>query len=996
MMAVKDFLEKLAAGGALGCTIAHREDIPARPPRWGSFPEGLGADLRGGLESSGIGQLYSHQSEAIARILNDEDVVVVTPTASGKTLCYNIPVLDRAARSSESRALYLFPMKALEQDQLGAFRELSTACGMEARVSAEIYDGDTSSYRRAKIRKDPPQVVITNPDMLHAGILAYHDKWRGFFAGLKYIVLDEVHTYRGVFGSHVANVLRRLLRVAAHYGSEPRIISCSATIANPGALVSRLAGREVRVVDGNGAPEAARHFVFVNPRDLSASTVAARLLRKSVKEGLATIVFTKARRTTELIYTWATEGDARLRRSISAYRAGYLPEERREIEDELFSGRLKGVVSTSALEMGIDIGVLDVCILVGYPGTITRTWQRGGRVGRQERESLIVIVAGEDALDQFFMKHPRVFFDTGFEPAVVDPGNHTILKGHLLCAAAELPLDRDDPWFQGDGVRLAVEELEREGGLLRSVEEGTLLSSRRYPHRDVNLRGIGESYTIFEEEGEKERRTGEEAGGKPGKPRVVGSIDGNRVYSEGHPGAVYLHRARQYMVSDLDLERRNLRARPVRVGYYTQSRREKETSIINVRRSRPVGNFVSRLGDLKVTERVTGYEKKRIASGERLSVHGLDLPPSSFETVGFWVEIEDFIPRVLAGRNLSFMGGIHAVEHAAIALFPLFALCEPDDVGGISIPLHPEIGKGAIFFYDGYPGGVGLCEQCYARIGDLLEKTHSLISGCDCEKGCPSCIYSSKCGSGNVPLDKEAAVAILALLLDLPESREWLASAAGSAEEPVFLESPREEDLPVEEAAEPRVLVLDIETMRGAQEVGGWANVHLMGVAVSVLWDSRTGEYTSYFEEQTVDLIGEMVKADLVVGFNTVHFDYRVLSAYDDGALAKVATFDILRDIHRRMGFRVSLAHLAENTLGAAKSADGLQSLAWVREGRLDLVDKYCRKDVEITKDLFLYGLERGFLRFRDREERLLELKVDWKLEELVEAAKKLVEAAKK
>ena len=335
------------------------------------------------------------------------------------------------------------------------------------------------------------------------------------------------------------------------------------------------------------------------------------------------------------------------------------------------------------------------------------------------------------------------------------------------------------------------------------------------------------------------------------------------------------------------------------------------------------------------------------------------------------------------------MGGIHAVEHAAIALFPLFALCEPDDVGGISIPLHPEIGKGAIFFYDGYPGGVGLCEQCYARIGDLLEKTHSLISGCDCEKGCPSCIYSSKCGSGNVPLDKEAAVAILALLLDLPESREWLASAAGSAEEPVFLESPREEDLPVEEAAEPRVLVLDIETMRGAQEVGGWANVHLMGVAVSVLWDSRTGEYTSYFEEQTVDLIGEMVKADLVVGFNTVHFDYRVLSAYDDGSLAEVATFDILRDIHRRMGFRVSLAHLAENTLGAAKSADGLQSLAWVREGRLDLVDKYCRKDVEITKDLFLYGLERGFLRFRDREERLLELKVDWKLEELVEAAKK-------
>jgi DEAD/DEAH box helicase domain-containing protein len=989
MVTVRGFLDKLRAAGALGRTIAHHEDIPARPPQWGAFPEGLGGDLKKGLDSFGVGQLYSHQSEAISRILGGQDVVVVTPTASGKTLCYNIPVLDRAARRSDSRALYLFPMKALEQDQLGAFRELIAACGLEARVSAEIYDGDTSAYRRAKIRKAPPPVLITNPDMLHAGILAYHDKWKDFFAELEYVVLDEVHTYRGVFGSHVANVLRRLMRIAAHYGSRPRIIACSATIANPGELVSRLVGREVRVVDGNGAPEAARHFVFINPRELSTATVAARLLRQTVKEGLATIVFTKARRTTELIYTWATEGDARLRRSISAYRAGYLPEERREIEEELFSGRLKGVVSTSALEMGIDIGVLDVCILVGYPGTITRTWQRGGRAGRQDRESLVVIVAGEDALDQFFMKHPRVFFDTGFEPAVVDPGNRTILKGHLLCAAAELPLEKADSFFQGGDVSAALGELEREGGLLRLVEEGSWRSSRRYPQRDVNLRGVGESYTIFEEEDES-KTPGEGRGGVPGKPRVVGSIDGNRVYSEGHPGAVYLHRGKQYMVSALDLERRNLLARPVRVGYYTQSRREKETSILNVRRSRPVGNFVTRLGELKVTERVTGYEKKRIASGERLSVHELDLPPSSFETVGFWVEIDEFIPRVLAGRELSFMGGIHAVEHAAIALFPLFALCEPDDVGGISIPLHPEIGKGAIFFYDGYPGGVGLCEQCYARIGDLLEKTHSLIAECDCEKGCPSCIFSSKCGSGNVPLDKAAAVTILALLLDRPESREWVASASGSAAEPEVFESSEEEDSPAEEVGEPRVLVLDIETMRGAQEVGGWANVHLMGVAVAVLWDSRSGEYTSYFEEQTGDLLREMRAADLVVGFNTLHFDYRVLSAYDDGSLAEVATFDILKDIRRRIGFRLSLAHLAENTLGAAKSADGLQSLAWVREGRLDLVEKYCRKDVEITKDLFLHGLEKGRLRFRDREGCLLEMKVDWDLEELVKEAKEV------
>jgi len=433
----------------------------------------------------------------------------------------------------------------------------------------------------------------------------------------------------------------------------------------------------------------------------------------------------------------------------------------------------------------------------------------------------------------------------------------------------------------------------------------------------------------------------------------------------------------------------------VRVGYYTQARREKATDILSVRRSRLVRNFVARLGELKVTETVTGYEKKRIASGERLSARDLDLPPSIFETVGFWVEIDEFVPKAVARRGLNYMGGIHALEHAAIALFPLFALCESDDIGGISIPLHPQVKKGAVFFYDGYPGGVGLCEKSYARVDELLEETLSLIAGCECESGCPSCIYSSKCGSGNVPLDKEAAVMVLELLLDRRSAREWMEDrtvAAGKSDAPEPLLEP--DRVPAGGEGR-RVFVLDLEIIRGADEVGGWGNAHLMGMALAVVWDSTTREFVTFFEDQAADLIGEMTRADLVVGFNLFGFDYRVLAAYDDGSLSSVATFDILQDVRKRLGFRLSLAHLAAKTLGASKSADGLQSLEWVRQGRMDLVEDYCRQDVQVTTDLFYHGMEQKRLRFEDREGHLLELTVDWELEKLVEEAHETVRRAR-
>ena len=984
MSLVNDYIKKVAKSRDIGPEIVHHEDIPERPPAYADLPEGLIPDLTDALRNMGIKRLYSHQAESVKKSLAGEDVVVVTPTASGKTLCYNLPIMNMAADEEDARSLYLFPIKALEQDQLGAFRELAGNAGLGDRVRAEVYDGDTPDHRRRKIRNHPPSVIITNPDMLHMSMLAYHEKWEKLWKTLRYVVLDEVHTYRGVFGSHVANVLRRLFRVAALYGSKPKIIASSATIANPGELASELVGRQVQVIDNSGAPRAARHFMFVNPKKLASSTVASRLLKEAVDKDLATIVFTKARKTTELIYSWTVQAEPSLRKYISAYRAGYLPEERREIEAKLFSGEIKGVVSTSALEMGIDIGALDVCVLVGYPGAITTTWQRGGRVGRQDRESLIILVAAEDALDQYFMKHPDKFFQSGFEPAIVDPDNQPILRSHIECAAAELPLGRDDRWFSGDAADEAIKALEQEGRLLLSVEEDAWVSGRRYPQREVNIRGIGESNTIFEEP-KKALPPGK-------KPRVIGSLDGNRVYTEGHPGAIYLHRARQYQVTKLDLARRNLYARQVDVNYYTMPRREKETSILETRKSKPVRNFVARLGELRVTEKVIGYEKRRVSTGERVSVHTLDLPPFSFDTVGFWIEIDDFIQRAVKRKQKNFMGGIHAVEHAAIALFPLFALCERNDVGGISTPMHQEVEKAAIFIYDGYPGGVGLSERSFKKIGELLEGTLDLIRECDCDDGCPACIHSPKCGSGNVPLDKEAAVMVLSMLLDRPEAEEWkkLGALPGDDDEngPPLpdLEEDRAE---VEEERGPRIMVLDIETRRGANEVGGWRNSHLMGVAVAVVWDSKTGELHAFGEDDVEEMFSLLKKADLVVGFNIIGFDYKVLSAYDDGSIARLPTFDILYDVHKRLGYRLSLGHLAEQNLGAEKSADGLQSLEWVRQGRMDLVEEYCKKDVEITRDLFQYGLDTGKFRFLKKDGRLMEMAIDWVLEDLVEAAKK-------
>ena len=741
-------------------------------------------------------------------------------------------------------------------------------------------------------------------------------------------------------------------RICEYYGADPVFLLSSATIDNPEKFGATLLGREVAAVSESGAPSSARSFMFLNP-ELSAPHTAARLLVRAVRSGLKTIVFTQARKITELIHMWSTSWEPGLK--ISSYRAGFLPSERRRIERSLASGELDGVVSTSALELGIDIGELDLCLLVGYPGTVVTTWQRAGRVGRADLPSAVVMIAQPDALDQYIIRHPADFFGRGFEPAVVDPENPEVQGPHLVCAAAEIPLATDDAVFDLPAKPELVEKLVNQRQLLLTREKDMLVSPHTRPHAKVNIRSVGQTYTVMQGKGRK----------------VIGTLDEIKAFKECHPEAVYLHLGRQHLVDELDLEGFNIMVHPVEVDYYTRALAEKETEILEVLASRPTPNFVVRLGRLKVTEQVTGFEKRRIRGQELLSNHVLDLPPRSFETVGLWIEIEPGIKDLVIREKAHFMGAIHALEHASIAVFPLLALCDRNDIGGIANPLHPQVGKAAVFIYDGYPGGVGLAKTGFERIEELLDKARDMVATCGCEEGCPSCIHSPKCGAGNKPLDKPGCLVALEALLG---KREWTRDEDG--EEPVIQFRPdREEEK--EEPARLPLGVFDLETQRLAQDVGGWRNVHLMGLACAVVYDGRSDEYLTFTEDQVGDLIALLAELPLVVGFNHIGFDYQVLSAYSPIDFRKLNNLDLLADIHQNYGFRISLDALAQETLGTHKTADGLESVAWYKAGQLDKVIDYCRHDVEITKDLLEYGLEKGHVAAK-RQGHVVELKVDW------------------
>ena len=960
---IDDYIRSLKGYKALAPFVVCHREIPGKQAEFAEPEIPLSGHMSQLLARMGIGQLYAHQVRAIDRVRRGIHTVVATPTASGKTLIYNIPVIEKILEDPESRALYLFPLKALAQDQLKSLKEMFDLLGLPKKPVADIYDGDTPSHRRSKIRKNPPHVVLSNPEMLHLAILPFHDRWAEFIGKLKYVIVDEVHTLRGVMGSHMAWVFRRLLRICAVYGARPVFIFCSATIGNPGELAAELTGLSVDAVTESTAAQSAKHFLMLNTPDGAAQSAIA-LLHAALSRDLRTIIYSQSRKMTELIALWAARRAGRYKDRISAYRAGFLPEERRDIEARLSGGDLLAVVTTSALELGIDIGSLDLCILVGYPGTMMATWQRAGRVGRAGRDSAVIFIAHEDALDQYMMNHPDEFFAMAPERAVVNPLNPVIMGRHLVCAAADLPIDAKEPWLKQPGLAEAVADLENSGHLLRSEDGDLLFSSARYPHRKVALRGTGENMDIVS------RDTGD----------IIGSLDRFRAFHEAYPGSVYIHRGDHYLIEDLDLKKNAAYAVRQQVHYFTRARSSKTTEILEVLDRRPLWSTTLSLCRLKVTEIVTGYEKKLIKGQRLLGVFPLDLPPMMFETEGIVMEIPNAI-RVYCEKNqLHFMGGIHAMEHAVIGILPLLVMTDRNDLGGISIPFHPQVGAGAVFVYDGFPGGVGLAREAFEKAEELAEKTMETILSCPCDTGCPACVHSPKCGSGNRPIDKAAALEILGRLkwgssrefsdirpMDaVPENSGIRPDRIGEAVEAYGVKKPF------------RFGVLDLETRRSADEVGGWGYASRMGVSCVVVYDSASDTYEEYLGDDMDRLTDHLRQLDLVVGFNILRFDYAVLKGYSSFDFHSLPTLDMLAEVHNRLGYRLSLDHLGEHTLGKKKSADGLMALKWWKEGKIREIIDYCRDDVELTRDLYLFGRKNNYLLFRNKAGMKVRVPVSW------------------
>ncbi|HEV2280968.1 MAG TPA: DEAD/DEAH box helicase [bacterium] len=736
--------------------IVHEETFPGRPARYADPARPLPAPLADALTKRGVGRLFTHQAAALDAIRDGESVIVTTGTASGKTLCYLLPVLETLVRDAEARALFIYPTKALAQDQADAIGEFASPV---PDLVFGTYDGDTPAEERRRLRQ-AGRILLTNPDMLHVGILPQHFRWwRPFLRSLRYVVLDDMHVYRGVFGSHVGLVLRRLWRTCRVHGSDPQVICTSATIANPEQFGGRLTGRPVRLVDDDGAPRGPRRFVMWNPpvlarremRRRSPYSEAAWLLASLVRQSARTIVFTKARKITELVYRYAADALSdvpALAAQVSPYRAGYLAKERRAIEQRLFRGELLGVVSTSALELGIDVGALDASVLVGYPGTMASVWQRTGRAGRGRGDALAVLIALEDALDQYLMRRPAYFFGRPVEHATVDPENPYILAAHLRCAAAELALGPSDAALFGPRLTEVAEALEGLGELVRRRDRWHP-RTRAYPARQVDIRAAsGDTYRIVE----------------AASRRLIGTVDASRAFEQVHPGAIYLHQGDAYRVLRLDFETRHALVERDDGGYYTEARVLTDLAIQGTRASRPIGGeagTVACFGDVRVTNQVIEYRRKQLATETVLAVHSLEMPEEELRTTALWLVLPPSVAAEIESRGLDLAGGIHAVEHAAIGLLPLFAMCDRWDIGGVSYPVHPETGRATIFIYDGYPGGVGVTEKGYELLDGLLARTLEVIESCPCEAGCPSCIQSPKCGNLNEPLDKQAAVHLL-------------------------------------------------------------------------------------------------------------------------------------------------------------------------------------------------------------------------------------------
>ncbi len=774
-----DFAELLRRQSGYAGQIAHIQPIPARPARYAEPAEPLPSPLQEALAARGVTQLYSHQAAALDAARTGAHLGIVTATASGKTLCYQLPALEAALHDPQARALFLFPTKALAHDQLralGALLEpLNRALGCDDRrpgaksagrpaIQAATLDGDTPRSERDRLRAQA-QIILSNPDMLHRTVLPDHRRWAALLARLRFVVLDEAHIYRGVFGTHVALIIRRLRRLCAHYGAAPQFICCSATSANPHEHLSALVGDDVTVIDEDGAPQGERTFVLWNPpvierggrrRDAeggqrrSTNVETASVFAALVGAGVKTLAFSRTRRGAELMLRYARESlEAKnIPAAIGSYRAGYTAEERRRIEREFLDGTLLGLVSTNALELGVDIGGVDAVVMGGFPGTVASAWQQAGRAGRAQGKSLALLVAQDDPLDQFYMRHPQEFFSRPHEHARIALENPYILSDQLRCAAFELPLhDADATWF-GPAFAAIRDWMLRRGELLPLPDGRAEFAGERWPAARVNIRSA---------DGETVELRDVESG------RVIEQVPGSRAPFEVYPGATYLHQGDTYLVEALHA--RHAEARRAQVDYYTQTREETEIRVLGVLQQRRLGPAELFLGKVEVTRQVTGYRRKQHYTEAVLSEHDLTLPPQTFRTIAVWWTVPDELCRRIEQVCDAEVDGLHAMEHACIGLLPLFAQCDRADIGGLSINFHPDTGMATIFVYDGVPGGVGIAQVGYEQAEAWWEQTHALLTDCPCHEGCPACIQSPKCGNGNQHLSKIGAATLAALLV---------------------------------------------------------------------------------------------------------------------------------------------------------------------------------------------------------------------------------------
>lgn len=714
------------------------EHVPAQEARLDDFPDWLNDNLVENLKKEGIKKLYSHQAEALQAINNGQNVVVVTPTASGKTLCYNLPVLDAIIKKEQSRAIYLFPTKALSQDQLGELYRLVEQ--LDKQIKTFTYDGDTPVSARSAIRKQG-HIVVTNPDMLHTGILPHHTKWNQLFQNLKYIVMDEIHIYRGVFGSHMANVIRRLKRICKFYGSNPQFICCSATIANPLEFSEKIVGEKFKLVNKNGAPRGEKYFLFYNPpvvnRQLgirkSLIKETARLVSKFLNYDIQSIVFARSRLTTELLTSYLKDflvKNGQGRDLVRGYRGGYLPNLRREIEKGLKEGKIKGVVSTNALELGIDIGQLDACFIAGYPGTISSTWQQAGRAGRRTHSSVAILVASSVPLDQYIINASDYFFKEIPENAVIDPNNLSILISHIKCAAFELPFIK--------GEEFGSEELEEilqflvDKRIVHFTQNKWHWMSESYPADEISLRSAStDNFAIIDTDKEQEK--------------VIGEVDRESVSTTIHEGAIYIHEGEQYTISKLDYDDRKAYAKRVDVNYYTDAQVESHIKVLDVFDGYDKENAKHQYGEISITTISTMYKKVKFYTHENLGYGKINLPADEMHTTAYWLILSGELPNRVGDKiqpefTFDLGGGLLALSNVMVNVAPLFIMCDPKDIRAVAQVRSPFTDLPTLFIYDNYPGGVGFSEKIYESHNKILKAARDLIENCGCDKGCPSCV----------------------------------------------------------------------------------------------------------------------------------------------------------------------------------------------------------------------------------------------------------------